>query len=130
MCREIGVLIMTPDPPTKEAVWRLWDLLAAMDTYMSKGRNAELRWTEVSAALGLNSTRGRTITQLADEAGVTRQAISKGVTEFLRMARVSSPAFGLKSAEARRAYQHSNGRRDESDSITEYQGTDTISSAR
>jgi hypothetical protein len=126
MCREIGVLVMTPDLPTKEAVWRLWDLLAAMDTYMGKGRNAELRWIEVSVALGLNSTRGRTITQLADEAGVARQAISKGVTEFLRMARVS-PAFGLKSAEARRAYRHTNGRRDESESTTEYLDTDIAS---
>jgi hypothetical protein len=115
---------MTPDPPTKEAVWRLWDLLAAMDAYMSGSRNAELRWIEVSVALGLNSTRGKTVTQLADEAGVTRQAISKGVTEFLRMARMS-PAFGLKSVEARQVYRHSNGRRDESESTTEYHDTDT-----
>ena len=40
---------------------------------------------QVTLALGLNSTRGRTVTDVAEELGLTKQAVSRGCAEFLRM---------------------------------------------
>jgi hypothetical protein len=92
---------------------RLWCLLSAMDTHMNKRWDAQRGWIEISVALGLASTRGRTVTAIADELGVTKQAVSKGSTTFLRMSALSaSPAFGMKSQEARIKYQQTNGRHD------------------
>ena len=67
-------------------------------------------WRQIAIAMGLESVRGKTVTELAEELGVTKQAVSRGVVTFLRMSQLP-PAFGLKSEEARRAYQLSNGRR-------------------
>jgi hypothetical protein len=57
-----------------------------IDTHMSKIRDARLGWVSVSVALGLTSTRGKTLTQLATEMGVSKQALSRptaklGVTQ-------------------------------------------------
>lgn len=102
---------MTPDPSTREVATRLRCLLGCMDVYMNKRWDAERGWIEISIALGLASTKGRSVTEIAGEMGVTKQAISKGSTTFLRMAGIE-PAFGLKSIEARLKYQETNGRHD------------------
>ena len=83
-----------------------------MDTFIACSRHARIASIEVWIALGLTSTRGRTETSIAEEFGVTKQAWSRGVTKFLRMSQID-PAFGLKSPEARRTYQHPNGARAE-----------------
>jgi hypothetical protein len=74
------------------------------DTFVSCARDARLAHIQVAIALGLYSTRGRTLSDIADELGITKQALSRGVAKFLRMSRLE-PAFGLKSTEARIAYQ-------------------------
>jgi hypothetical protein len=74
------------------------------DTFVSGARDARLAHIQVSIALGLYSTRGRTVTDISAELGITKQALSRGVARFLRMSRLD-PAFGLKSTEARIAYQ-------------------------
>ena len=64
---------------------------------------------EISLAMGLTSTRGKTEIQVADEQNVTRQCISKGLTRFLRMSGIPDlPAFGLKTTAVRRQYQTTN----------------------
>jgi hypothetical protein len=72
--------------------------------FVSGARDARLAHIQVSIALGLYSTRGRTVTDISAELGITKQALSRGVAKFLRMSRLE-PAFGLKSTEARRTYQ-------------------------
>ena len=71
---------------------------------MSQMRSADMGWASVSIALGLPSTEGRTLTEIADEMEVTKQALSRPTAKFLRMSGLQ-PAWGLKSREARRAYQ-------------------------
>ena len=105
---------MTPDPSTREVATRLRCLLSCMDTHMSKRWDARRGWIEISVALGLASTKGRSVTDIAGEMRVTKQAISKGSTTFLRMAG-TEPAYGLKSIEARLKYQQTNGRQDHMD---------------
>jgi hypothetical protein len=96
------------DPSTREVATRLRCLLASMDIHMSKRWDAQRGWIEISVALGLPSTKGRSVTEIAEEMGVTKQAISKGSTTFLRMSQLP-PAYGLKSVEARLTYQRTNG---------------------
>jgi hypothetical protein len=53
-------------------------------------------------------------TDIAQELGITKQALSRGVAKFLRMSGAIQPsglepAFGLKCPEARRHYQVTNG---------------------
>jgi len=88
----------------REAAVRLMRVLYCLDTFVSSSRDARLAHIQVSIALGLYSTRGRTETDIAEELGITKQALSRGVAKFLRMSGLS-PAFGLKTPEARRAYQ-------------------------
>lgn len=83
-------------------------VLLMIDTHMSRIRDARLGWISVSIALGLTSTRGKTLTQLATEMGISKQALSRPTAQLLRMTGLD-PAFGLKSPEARRNYQSSNG---------------------
>jgi hypothetical protein len=100
---------MIPDPSTREAAVRLRCLLGCMDVYMNKRWDAQRGWIEISVALGLASTQGKTLTQIASEIGVTKQALSRPVTTFLRMSQMP-PAYGLKSEAARIRYQQTNGR--------------------
>lgn len=88
----------------REASVKFMRVLYCLDTFVSSSRDARLAHIQISIALGLYSTRGRTETAIADELGITKQALSRGVAKFLRMTGLS-PAFGLKSQEARRAYQ-------------------------
>ena len=67
-------------------------MLQCLDTVMMSAQHARRAWVEVSIALGLQSTRGRTESEVADELGVSRQAVSKDVTRFLRITGLS-PAF-------------------------------------
>ena len=71
---------------------------------MSCTRDAQMGWTQISIALGLRSTAGMTTTAIAEEFGVSKQAVSRGTAKFLRMAQLD-PAWGLKSTEARRTYR-------------------------
>jgi hypothetical protein len=80
-------------------------VLLMIDTHMSRIRDARLGWVSVSVALGLTSTRGKTLTQLATEMGVSKQALSRPTAKLLRTTGLD-PAFGLKSSEARRNYQN------------------------
>jgi hypothetical protein len=87
----------------REAAVRLMRVLYCLDTFVSCSRDARLAHIQVSIALGLYSTRGRTLSSVADELGITKQALSRGVAKFLRMTGLE-PAFGLKSSEARLTY--------------------------
>jgi hypothetical protein len=100
---------MSPDPSTREAALRLRCLLGCMDDYMNKRWDAQRGWIEISIALGLASTRGRTLTDVAQSLGISKQALSRPVTMFLRMSQMP-PAYGLKSEAARIRYQQTNGR--------------------
>jgi hypothetical protein len=104
---------MSPERSSREASVRLRLLLFCMDSYMSHIRDARMGWVEISLALGLGSTEGKSVTRVACEMGVTKQALSRGAVKFLRMSQLSaSPAFGMKSPEARRTYAQTNGRHD------------------
>jgi hypothetical protein len=83
-------------------------VLLMIDTHMSRIRDARLGWVSVSVALGLTSTRGKTLTQLAAEMGITKQPLSKPTAKLLRVTGLD-PAFGLKSPEMRSGYQQTNG---------------------
>jgi hypothetical protein len=99
---------MSRDPSTREAAIRLRCLLLCMDTHMSKRWDAHRGWVEISVALGLASTMGRSVTDIASGMGITKQALSRGIVTFSRMSGMQ-PAYGLKSVEARQTYQRTNG---------------------
>jgi hypothetical protein len=88
----------------REASLRFLHVAYCWDTFVSSARDARLAHIQISIALGLHSTRGRTLSDVAAELGITKQALSRGVAKFLRMSRLE-PAFGLKSTEARITYQ-------------------------
>jgi hypothetical protein len=89
---------------TTEKLLRFLHVAYCWDTFVSSARDARLAHIQISIALGLHSTRGRTLSDVAAELGITKQALSRGVAKFLRMSRLE-PAFGLKSTEARITYQ-------------------------
>ena len=64
---------VSPEPSSREAAVRLLGLLSVMDTHMSNRKDAQLGWLEISIALGLDSTRGKTITMIASEVGLSKQ---------------------------------------------------------
>jgi len=88
----------------RQASVKLMRVLHCLDTFVSCSRDARLAHIQVAIALGLYSTKGRKVTDIAEELGITKQALSRGVAKFLRMSGLPG-AFGLKSAEARRTYQ-------------------------
>lgn len=90
--------------PYREAGIRFIVVMECAFTFIHGSRDARLAAVQVSIALGLASTRGKSETQIAGEMGLTKQALSRGVARFLRMSGLS-PAFGLKSTAARRRYQ-------------------------
>ena len=100
--------LLEPEPSTpsdyREASLVFLRVLLMIDTHMSRTRDARLAWVAVSVALGLTSTRGKTLTQLATEMGVSKQALSRPTAKLLRTTGLD-PAFGLKSSTARRNYQ-------------------------
>jgi hypothetical protein len=100
--------IDTTSPAYREASLHLLKVVGIIDTFLTGSRDARMAATAFSIAFGLSSTRGRTLTEVATDLGVTKQALSRYVCRFLRMSRVA-PAFGLKSPEARRHYQVTNG---------------------
>jgi hypothetical protein len=89
----------------RHACVQLLAVLQCVDTWMSSTQTGPpLRWLQASIALGLRSTAGMSTTEIAQQLGITKQALSRGTVEFLRMVRLP-PAFGLKSEEARKHYQ-------------------------
>ena len=93
----------------RRACIKLMCVLESIDTFMNSGHAVPTRWIQVSIALGLHSTAGMTETEIAGKLGISRQAVSRGTVQFLRMVQLP-PSFGLKSEEARRGYQQTNGR--------------------
>jgi hypothetical protein len=94
-------------PGTEESLQtrlRFYSLLNVIDTHMSKIEDARMAWTTCAIAMGLPSVSGRSTTAIATEMGVSKQALSRPVTKFLRMSGLS-PALGLKSVQARQAYR-------------------------
>ncbi len=92
----------------RHACISLLDVLYCIDDFCMRAQDARLALIQVSVALGLPSTEGRTVTDLADHCGITKQALSKGVTTFLRRVHLP-PAFGLKSDAAKAIYRETNG---------------------
>jgi hypothetical protein len=88
----------------REISIRFLHIMQMVETHVMGARDARKAFLEISLALGLQSTRGMTETEVAEHLGITRQALSRGVARFLRMSGLPS-AFGLKSPEARRGYQ-------------------------
>lgn len=74
------------------------------DSFMSQQKNGVRGWIVVSIVLGYPSTQGRTLTSIASEIGVTKQALSRSCTHFSRMLGLE-PTLGMKSIAARIAYQ-------------------------
>lgn len=58
-------------------------VLHEIDWHMSRTRNAHLAWNAAAVALGLPSAKGKSLSELAAELSVTKQALSKYVTRFL-----------------------------------------------
>jgi hypothetical protein len=67
-------------------------------------RNSRFALIQICIGLGLPPARGKTVTQIANEYGVSKQAMSRGVTRFLRIARLEPPPW-LKSINARIEYR-------------------------
>jgi hypothetical protein len=88
----------------REISVRFLRIMQLVETHVMGARDARKAFLEISLALGLQSIRGMTETEVAEYLGITRQALSRGVARFLRMSGLP-PAFGLKSPEARRGYQ-------------------------
>ena len=81
-----------PNNPSdyREISLRFLRVAYCWDTFVSSSRDARLAHIQVSIALGLYSTRGRTITDISAELGITKQALSRGVAKFLRMSGLES----------------------------------------
>jgi hypothetical protein len=129
MCDEIDGPLNIPANAYREASIRHLSISYVTDSFMSTQRDGVKGWIIVSIVLGYPSTQGRTLTSIADEMGVTKQALSRSCTHFSRMLRLP-PALGMKSLQARLRYQQTNGHRDESESVTECHDTDTVNSAQ
>jgi hypothetical protein len=91
---------------------QMLSVLRGIDVFMCQThtRRSGRKWTAVSLALGLASTSGRTETELAEEGGVCRAAVSKDVIRVLELTGLE-PAFGLKREQDREIYARTNGRR-------------------
>jgi hypothetical protein len=99
--------VLTPE--YRECALRMLAVLNAIDHFMCFPKHGPPRdWLAVSLALGLESTRGRTETAIAEDWGVTRACISKDVTRVLRLTGLE-PNWGLKTTENRQTYQRTNG---------------------
>jgi hypothetical protein len=100
----------------RRAAIRFLCLIHVVDSYICSAPGAlpPRAWIEVSLAMGLPSSRGKSQVDVAAEYEVTRACISKGVTRFLRMSGLE-PSWNCKSSVARRHYQQTNGRRVDQD---------------
>jgi hypothetical protein len=81
------------------------------DSFMSTQKDGVRGWIVVSIVLGYPSTQGRTLTSIAEEIGVTKQALSRSCTQFSRMLGLPTTAYGMKTAAARLTYMRTNGHR-------------------
>jgi hypothetical protein len=84
----------TARPPEayRQTCLGLLRVLCLVDAYMAAAKDPRLGCIQVSLALGLDSTRGRTETDIADELEISKQALSRGITRFLQM---STPSLRL-----------------------------------
>jgi hypothetical protein len=87
---------------------RMIILLDTVDWRMQRCQDPRKTWIAFAIFAGLHSVAGRTLTSIANEMGVTKQALSRDVTLFARVTGLP-PAFGLKSAAARHTYMKTNG---------------------
>lgn len=92
----------------REAALHFNLVVLKIDDFIAGCRDARMASVAISFALGLNSTRGRTITSVAAELGVTKQAVSRYVCRFLRLSGLE-PAWGLKTTAAKQTYARTNG---------------------
>lgn len=93
----------------RHACIQLLALLEGCSDHLRRGRNLPpLAFVEIEIALGMRAVRERTVTSIAEEYGVTKQTVSKGVTQFLRSVQLP-PSFACKPESARVTYQTSNG---------------------
>ncbi len=92
----------------REVQSRFYTLMTLLDYWISARRDARLAWVSVAYTLGLPSIEGRSMTFSAGEMGVSKQAISKHVTDLSRLTRLP-PSFYMKSLQARASYRKFNG---------------------
>jgi hypothetical protein len=104
---ELPVDVLEPQAATepsayREASLRFLQLLTHIDNFMSDSVDPARcwrNWLALSLALGLRSTRGKSVTQVAGELSISKSLLSKTLRKFL-FETGYSPAFGLKSEEA------------------------------
>lgn len=105
---EHPVDLMEPEPAIsnefRECALLFLGILEKVDSRMSTCRDARKTWIAFSISVGLHSTAGRTLTDIAQEMGITKQALSRDVALFGRLTGME-PAFGLKSIQARQTYR-------------------------
>ena len=75
-----------------------------MAEFVLDARDPRMAMMQVCIALDLPPAQGQTLTAIANKLQVSKQAVSRGVTRFLRIARLD-PAVGLKSIDARIRYR-------------------------
>lgn len=102
----MDVLEPEPDFPNvyREVALKHLSVSYITDSFMSQQKNGVRGWIVVSIVLGYPSTQGRTLTSIATELGVTKQALSRSCTHFSRMLGLE-PTLGMKSIAARINYQ-------------------------
>ena len=99
IARLINDFLADYHPPARNdyriAARRCLKVLFAIDWIMSKSRNPDRDWKQISIALGLPSACFSQITEaaVARSVGLSKMAISKQVNNFLRLAELK-PAFG------------------------------------
>jgi hypothetical protein len=102
----MDVLEPEPDVPNvyREVALKHLSISYITDSFMSQQKNGVRGWIVVSIVLGYPSTQGRTLTSIAAELGVTKQALSRSCTHFSRMLGIE-PVLGMKTIAARIRYQ-------------------------
>jgi hypothetical protein len=101
----VDVLEPEPDLPNvyREVALKHLSVSYITDSFMSQQKNGVVGWIVVSIVMSYPSTQGRTLTSIATELGVTKQALSRKCTHFSRMLGLE-PTLGMKSIAARIKY--------------------------
>jgi hypothetical protein len=62
------------------------EILTAIDLYVSQSQDPRLSWVAIVHVFGLNSTKGLTVPQIAEQLGCTEAAFRHAVTKFRKLA--------------------------------------------
>jgi hypothetical protein len=81
---KIEPLLFGPNPYRERALGCL-AVVKAIDQFMSQASNSRLAWIGISLGLGLDSTRGLTVTELARHLECSEQTINASATRFLKL---------------------------------------------